>query len=113
MLTGNALEIKQTSDYSDSLIGIENSQTLATVIVRQDIDLLVLPTDKKIFYIFFLKHKIGKIKTKLFSSANVTDYRKYMLLAYAFSGCDTTSSIRGEDKKICQNFSKVIIFQTM
>lgn len=58
ILTGNALEIKQTSDDSGPLIGIEKSQTLTTVIVRQDIDLLLLPTDKKKF---FLKYKIGKI----------------------------------------------------
>lgn len=84
---------------------IQKSQNLQVTIVGQDIDLLVLvialsPADKDIF---FLKPNIGKIKAKLFSSQNLqmqfTNVKSFILLAHAFSGCDTTSSVHGKGKK--------------
>lgn len=99
-LQNRGFVVKQAVDDADALIvktAIEMSNNGRTSV--EDVDLLVLlialtPENKDIF---FIKPGTGKIKRKIFSSAEIQKSHERMkntiLLAHAFSGCDTTSSI--------------------
>lgn len=108
VLRKNNVVVKQSSGDADLLIvqtAVEKSQQLLPTIVTQDIDVLViltaLATPGK--PVLFLKPKIGRAKRKVYSSTILqgqhSGIKTYILLAHAFSGCDTTSAIHGKGKK--------------
>lgn len=102
VLQNKKFMVKQAIDDADTLIvktAIEMSNNGRTFVVGEDVDLLVLLTaltseDKDTF---LMKPGTGKINRKIFSPSEIKKsyqhIRDKILLAHAFSGCDTTSSI--------------------
>ena len=89
---------------------IKLSAKCCITIVGQDVDLLVLviglcPVDREIL---LLKPKIGKVQPKVFSTLNIKlnylGISNFIILAYAFGGCDTTSAIYFKGKKLILHF---------
>lgn len=97
----NNFVVKQAQDDADVLIietALECSRTNRTVVVGEDVDLLVIlvgraPINEEIF---FLKPGKGKVQRKLYSSRSFNKYediRDNLLFLHAFTGCDTTSAL--------------------
>lgn len=98
---------KQAQDDADVLIiktAIEEAYTRKTIIVGEDVDLLVIliartPSQKQLF---FLKPGKGKVDTKIYSSTNSIDHynfgREHILFLHAVTGCDTTSTFFNKGK---------------
>ncbi|KAL4105063.1 hypothetical protein QTP88_020338 [Uroleucon formosanum] len=98
---------KQAQDDADVLIietAIEEAYTRKTVVVGEDVDLLVIliartPSQK---HIFFLKPGKGNVDTKIYSSTNSMDHynfgREHILFLHAVTGCDTTSTFFNKGK---------------
>ncbi|KAL4718517.1 hypothetical protein ACJJTC_010356 [Scirpophaga incertulas] len=101
-LTAAGIPIKQADNDADVLIietaieQFESSKT--TVVVGEDVDLLILltartPTDK---IIYFLKPGKAQVQSRIYSSQSLTAYPKcqaHILFLHAITGCDTTSAI--------------------
>ena len=107
-LSKENIEVKSASADADTLIlntAIERSRTLRTTIIGEDVDFLVILTALAPINndIYFLKPRSGRVKTKTYSSRSLQlqykAVKEFILLAHAFSGCDTTSSIFGKGKK--------------
>lgn len=109
---------RQSRDDTDVLIvetAIENSINNTTIIVGEDIDLLVLliartkildqPTSK-----FFKKPGKNNVETKIYSTDSLNKYpncKKNILFLHAMTGCDTTSALFGKEKmKVLKMFEK-------
>jgi len=97
----NNFPVKHAQDDADILIietAIEQSENDTTVVVGEDIDLLVIlsaraPNDKEIF---LLKPGKGTIERKIYSSRSFNhqeNIKNNVLFLHAFSGCDTTSAL--------------------
>lgn len=93
--------VKQAKDDADVLIVetalmIAKTNKNATVIVGEDVDLLVImvartPADLEIF---FRKRGKGKVEQNIYSSTSLKrKYKEHILFLHAFSGCDGTSAI--------------------
>lgn len=100
--------VKEADNDADVLIietAIEQSNTNTTIVVGEDVDLLIIltartPIDK---IIYFLKPGKAQIETKMYSSQSLTSYPKcqaHILFLHAITGCDTTSAFfnRGKTK---------------
>ena len=108
-------------DDADLLIinkAIQKSSNIQVTVVGEDVDLLVLlialtPENKNIY---FLKPGSGKIAKKVFSSNDLQkqyfNIKNTILLAHAFSGCDSTSAIFRKGKlkilKIMEKYQTII-----
>lgn len=101
-LTAENIEVKQAQNDADVLI-IETAlekfnATNTTIVVGEDVDLLVLltartPIDK---IIYFLKPGKTQQRTEIYSSKSLSAYPKcqnYILFLHAITGCDTTSAM--------------------
>lgn len=105
-LRDNDFKVKQsTGDADTEIVNAAIEHPYETTIITQDTDILVLtialsPSDKNT-YVF--RPKIGRSKPKLYSAHDMqkqhSNIRNYILIAHAFSGCDTTSAIFGKGKK--------------
>jgi hypothetical protein len=93
--------VKQAKDDTDFMI-VETALTIsktnknATVIVGEDIDILVIMTARTPpnLEIFFLKPEKGKVEQKIYSSSSLEGrYKEHILFVHAFSGCGGTSAI--------------------
>lgn len=93
--------VKHAQDDADVLIietAIEESYKNTTVVIGEDMDLLIIliartPIDKEIF---LLKPGKGKVEQKIYSSRSFDQHkniRDLILFLHAFSGCDTTSAL--------------------
>ncbi|GBO00185.1 hypothetical protein AVEN_172957-1 [Araneus ventricosus] len=100
--------VKQVNNDADVLVietALEKFNTNTTIVVGEDVDLLIIltariPTDR---IIYFLKPGKAQIKTKMYSSQSLTSYTKcqaHMSFLHAITGCDTTSAFfkRGKTK---------------
>lgn len=98
---------KQAQDDADVLIietAIEEAYTRKTVVVGEDVDLLVIliarTSSQK--HIFFFKPGKGNVDTKIYSSTNSMDHynfgREHILFLHAVTGCDTTSTFFNKGK---------------
>jgi hypothetical protein len=102
VLTTENIAVKQAQNDADVLIietAIEQlNATNTTVVVGEDVDLLVLltartPTDK---IIYFLKPGKAQQQTEIYSSKSLSAYPKcqnHILVLHAITGCDTTSTM--------------------
>lgn len=74
-------------------------------IVGQDVDLLVLltaltPENREIFFLKpSMKKKVARVYSSLTLQKRFLGIRKFILLAHAFGGADTTSSSYSKGKK--------------
>lgn len=93
-----------TGDADTTIVrcGLDKAVLHTTVIVGEDVDLIVLliglaPPSTNIF---FMKPGRQKTETKLFSVKKLQQlsFAKTILLLHSFSGCDTTSAIHGKSK---------------
>ncbi|KAK4885458.1 hypothetical protein RN001_001729 [Aquatica leii] len=101
-LTIENIAVKQAQNDADVLIietAIEKfSATNTTIVVGEDVDLLVLltaktPSDK---IIYFLKPGKAQQRSEIYSSKSLSAYPKcqnYILFLHATTGCDTTSAM--------------------
>jgi len=107
-LTTTNILVKQANNDADVLIietALEQSNTNKTIVVGEDVDLLIIliaqtPTDRMIYC---LKPGKVQIKTKIYSSQSLSSYSKcqvHILFLHAITGCDTTSAFyqRGKTK---------------
>ena len=106
--------VQQASNDADVLIietALKNLSTCETVVVGEDIDLLLLiartPSNK---VIYFLKPGKSQMETKIYSSQSIIAMPKcqdHILFLHAVTGCDTTSSFFRKGKtKIFKLFEK-------
>lgn len=112
------ISTRQSRDDADVLIvetAIEKSINNTTIIVGEDIDLLILliartqildqPTS-----IFFKKPGKNNVETKIYSTESLNKYphcKKNILFLHAMTGCDTTSTLFGKGKiKVMKMFEK-------
>jgi len=114
-LTTANIFVKQANNDADVLIietALEQSNTNKTIVVGEDVDLLIIlisrtPIDNMIY---FLKPGKGQTETKIYSSQSLTSYSKcqaHILFLHAITGCDTTSALYQRGKtKVFQSFEK-------
>lgn len=107
--------VKHANNDADVLIietALEQSNTNKTIVIGEDVDLLIIliartPTDRMIY---FLKPGKGQTETKMYSSQSLTSYSKcqaHILFLHAITGCDTTSALYQRDKtKVFKLFEK-------
>ncbi|GBM62027.1 hypothetical protein AVEN_220954-1 [Araneus ventricosus] len=97
-LKGADIFVKQANNDADVLIietSLEKFNTNTTILVGEDVDLLIIltartPTDR---IIYFFKSGKDQIETKMYSSQSLTSYPKcqaHILFLHAITGCDTT-----------------------
>ncbi|KAI4476357.1 hypothetical protein M0804_013672 [Polistes exclamans] len=106
-LTAANIAVKQAKNDADVLIietAIEKCDaTNTTIVVGEDVDLLVLltartPMDK---IIYFLKPGRAQQRTEIYSSKSLSAYPKcqnYILFLHAITGCDTSSAMYRKGK---------------
>ncbi|GBO16691.1 hypothetical protein AVEN_9723-1 [Araneus ventricosus] len=100
--------VKQANNVADVLIietSLEKFNTNTTIVVGEDVDLLIIltartPTDRIVYFLKLIK---AQIETKLYSSESLTSYPKcqvHILFLHAITRCDTTSAFfkRGKTK---------------
>lgn len=108
MFTTANILVKQADNGADVLIietAIEQSNRAnTTIVVGEDVDLLILvtvrtPIDK---IIYFLKPGKAQVQTKIYSSESLSTFpqcQSHVLLLRAITGCDTTSALFKRGKK--------------
>lgn len=97
------IRVKQSEDDDDVLIietALEECRRNRTVVVGEDVDLLVLliAVNKDIY---FMKPGIGKVSQRIYSSQSCYQYESsehHLLFLHAVSGCDTTSAFFSKGK---------------
>ncbi|KAF0748921.1 Uncharacterized protein FWK35_00020834, partial [Aphis craccivora] len=104
---------RQAKDDADVLIiktAIEEAQTKNTIIVGEDVDLLVIFISRTTSRekVYFLKPGKGKVETKIYSPDCMDHYnngRDIILFLHAVTGCDTTSTFfnKGKPCMVLQN----------
>lgn len=106
-LRNDGFQVRQAVEDADSLI-VETALSLSdshdtVYIVGEDVDLVVILTqvgqDKKNVYV--LKPSRKKIEQTVYYSVDsfkFPEIRHFVCFMHAFTGCDTTSAIRGQEK---------------
>lgn len=96
----NSFIVKHQDDADVLIIetAIEESYKNTTVVIGEDVDLLVILTARTPIdiEIFLLKPGKGKVEQKIYSSRSFDQHkniRDHILFLHAFSGCDTTSAL--------------------
>lgn len=101
-LTAANIAVKQAQNDADVLIietAIEKfNVTNTTIVVGEDVDLLILLTARTpiVKIIYFLKSGKAQQRTETYSSKSLTAFPKcqnYILFLHAITGCDTTSAM--------------------
>lgn len=121
-LTTTNIFVKQANNDADVLIietALEQFNTNTTIVVGEDVELLIIltaqiPTNK---IIYFLKPGKAQTPTKMYSSQSLNPYSKckdHILFLHAITDCDTTSAFyqRGKTKvfKLFEKYHDLVDF---